>query len=111
MVPPPILGASPTTLSFGDVIVGQPKSLVVQLTNLGTTTLVVDATTILGGNAQFSDNFNDAGNITLAPGATTSVTVTLVPGSPGNKSATLQIVHSGSNSPLQVTLTGKGVRR
>ena len=82
-----------------------------QLTNLGTTNLVVDATTIVGGNAQFSDNFNDAGNITLAPGATTSVTVTLVPGSPGNKSATLQIVHSGNNSPLQVTLTGKGVRR
>jgi Malectin domain/Abnormal spindle-like microcephaly-assoc'd, ASPM-SPD-2-Hydin/Kelch motif/Glucose / Sorbosone dehydrogenase len=108
----PTLGASPASLNFGSVTVGQTKTMAVQLTNPGTASLVVDATTLVGTNAaQFSDNFNDAGSITLAPGATTTVALTFAPTSPGDKTATLRIVHSGGNSPLQVAITGKGSKK
>ena len=97
------------SLAFGNVTVGQTPTLNLQLTNQGTTNLVIDATTITGTDAaQFSDNFNDAGNITLAAGASTTVIVTFAPTSAGSKTATLAITHSGTNTPLQVPLSGTG---
>lgn len=105
----PTLGASPVSLAFGNVTVGQTPMLNLQLTNQGTTNLVIDATTITGTDtAQFSDNFNDAGNITLAAGTSTTVIVTFAPTTVGSKSATLSIAHSGTNTPLQVPLGGSG---
>ena len=107
----PTLAVVPQSLSFGDGTVGQTATLTLQLTNQGTTSLIVDATTISGSAAtQFSDNFNDAGNVTLAAGASTTIVVTFAPTSPGNKNATLSIAHSGSNTPVQVPLNGRGRR-
>ncbi|MGH9222418.1 MAG: Kelch repeat-containing protein, partial [Acidimicrobiales bacterium] len=100
------LGAAPSNLAFGQVVVGQNEVLPVQLTNLGASgdpSIVIDATTITGQNPnQFSDAFNDAANVTLAPGQSTTVNVTFAPGSTGAKSATLSVSHSGSNSPTAV---------
>jgi hypothetical protein len=105
----PTLGVSPGSLSFGSVTVGQTAGLNLQLTNQGTTNLVVDATTISGSAAaQFSDNFNDAANVTLVPGASTTVVVTFAPASTGNKTATLSIAHTGGNTPVSVSLSGTG---
>ena len=46
--------------------------------------------------------------MTLAPGASTSIAVNFAPTSAGAKSASLSIIHSGSNSPITVPLTGTG---
>jgi Malectin domain/Kelch motif/Cep192 domain 4 len=106
------LGTSPTSLDFGTVTVGATSSKSLQLTNLGGTgdpSIVIDQTTITGTDAlQFADTFDDAANVTLAPGASTTISVNFTPASAGAKSATLQIAHSGSNSPLAVPLTGTG---
>jgi N-acetylneuraminic acid mutarotase len=106
------LAASPTSLDFGTVTVGTTSSKSLQLTNLGGTgdpSIVIDQTTITGTDAlQFADTFDDAANVTLAPGASTTISVSFTPASAGAKSATLQIAHSGSNSPLAVALTGTG---
>ena len=113
VTPPSPLAVSPSSLAFGSVQVGQTRPLTVQVTHAGGATapsIVVDATTITGAHAaQFSDNFNDAGNVTLAPGQSTTVTVTFAPSATGAKGATLGIVHTGSNSPLLLSLTGTGV--
>jgi hypothetical protein len=107
--PMPTLGVSPASLIFGNVIQGQATGLNLQLTNLGSSDLVVDSTTITGTDAgQFSDNFNDAADVTLGPGATTIVVVMFAPTSTGDKTATLTIAHSGSNTPVQVPLSGTG---
>ena len=110
-VPPavPTLGVSPVSLPFGSVTVGQTAGLNLQLTNQGTTNLVIDATTISGtGATQFSDNFNDAANVTLAPSASTTVLVTFAPTSASSKTATLSIAHTGGNTPVSVPLSGTG---
>ena len=105
----PTLGVSPVSLPFGSVTVGQTTGLNLQLTNQGTTSLVIDATTISGtGATQFSDNFNDAANVTLAPSASTTVLVTFAPTSAGSKTATLSIAHTGGNTPVSVPLSGTG---
>ena len=56
--------------------------------------------------AQFSDSFNDAADITLAPGASTTINVTFTPSATGSRTANLSIAHSGVNTPLIVPLTG-----
>src|SRR5512132_1046299 len=106
------LAASPTSLDFGTTAVGATSSKSLQLTNVGGTgdaSIVIDQTTITGTDAvQFADSFDDATNVTVAPGASTTISVSFTPASAGAKSATLQIAHSGTNSPLAVALTGTG---
>jgi PA14 domain/Bacterial Ig-like domain/Malectin domain/Abnormal spindle-like microcephaly-assoc'd, ASPM-SPD-2-Hydin/Glucose / Sorbosone dehydrogenase len=106
------LGATPAAADFGAVAVNQTQTKQIQLLNLGGSgapAIVVDQTSITGtGAAHFTDSFNDAGNVTLAPGASTTVTVSFKPTTAGAKSATLNVVHSGANSPLAVPLSGSG---
>ena len=107
------LGASPEGLDLGSTAVGTTQSKSVQVTNLGASgdpSIVVDATGITGTNAsEFSDSFDDSSNVTLAAGQSTSISVTFKPASTGTKSATLEISHSGTNTPLKVPLAGTGV--
>jgi hypothetical protein len=108
------LGASPAAALLGSVVVGQPGSTAtVRLANLGgpgDPSIVVDATTISGANAaDFSDDFNDAATVTVAPGTFTTVIVTFNPSVDGAEAATLEVTHSGSNTPLLIPLSGTGV--
>ena len=104
------LGASPASVVFGTVLVGQSANQNVVLTNLGGSSdpsVVVEATTITGVNAsEFTDSFNDASSVTLAPGQSTTIAVQFAPTSGGAKSAALEIVHSGNNSPITVAIQG-----
>jgi hypothetical protein len=106
------LAASPTSLAFGSTAVGSTQSKPVQLINLGSAgdpPITIQQTSITGPDAtQFSDSYDDASNLALAPGASTTVSVSLAPTSAGAKSATLQVSHSGSNTPLTISLTGTG---
>src|ERR1043165_3377122 len=67
------LGVTTSSLSFGNVALGSSATRTLTLTNLGgpgDPDIVVDATSISGASAaEFSDSFNDAANVTLAPGA------------------------------------------
>ena len=105
-------GVSPTSLMFNSVSVGQSSAKTVQVTNTGGSgdpNIEISDTTIVGTDAtQFSDNFNDGTSVSLAPGQSTTITVTYSPTVAGAHGATLQITHSGQNSPLQVTLSGSG---
>jgi hypothetical protein len=104
--------ASPEGHDFGSVTVGASQSKAVQVTNLGASgdpSIVIESTAITGTNAsQFSDSFNDASSVTLAPRESTTISMTFAPTSSGAKSATLEISHSGANTPLAVPLAGSG---
>ena len=104
------LGATPDPVGFGAVIVGQSSALGVQLTHLGTVgdpDIDISAVGVSGVDAaEFSHDF--VGPITLSAGNSTTVNVTLTPGSVGTKTASLDVTHTGNNSPLAVGLTGTG---
>src|SRR5687767_6344907 len=105
------LGASPETANFGPVLVGQRSTRTVRLTNLGGTgdpNIDIFNTTIAGVDANlFADNFTDT-TVTLTPGQSTTLDVSFAPDSPGAKSASLEIGHSGVIGPLVVPLGGTG---
>jgi hypothetical protein len=107
------LGASPESIDFGNTAVGSSVTRAIDVTNLGASgdpSIVVQSTAISGPDASdFSDSFNDASPVTLAPGQSTTIVATFAPAGAGAKSASLAIAHSGANTPLQVPMVGTGV--
>ncbi len=107
------LGASLTPIGFGSTQVGTPVQKQLTLTNLGNTgdpSITITGTTIGGANAnQFTDSFNDATPVVLAPGQSTTFNVNFNPTSAGTKTASLQIGHNGAGNPLNIDLSGTGV--
>src|SRR5262245_29796335 len=106
------LGASVSSLSYGTVQNGTSSTKQVTLTNLGGAgdpSILVSSTAITGTNAsQFTDNFNDATGVLLAPGFSTTFNVVFSPTTSGAKSANLVINHGGTNTPMTIPLSGTG---
>ena len=106
------LAATPSSVDYGDVVVGDTATEQVTLTNRGETgdqTISVDSVDVTGANAtEFSQDFS--GSTTLSPGESTTVDVTFAPTSTGSKSASLDVTHNATNttSPLSVGLSGNG---
>jgi gamma-glutamylcyclotransferase (GGCT)/AIG2-like uncharacterized protein YtfP len=103
----PGLVATPDHLHFFTQQAGttsQPQQ--VMLKNEGTTPLEISSVSITGTNAsEFKHNFSAA--FTLAAGATQSLSVTFAPASIGTKLANMEITHTGSSTPLIVSLSGE----
>jgi two-component sensor histidine kinase len=101
---------SPQTLSFGSSNVGVASTAQsVMLTNSGSGTLSISSVTIGGTNAgDFAIGSNTCG-VTLATGASCSVSVTFDPTAAGSRAASLVFADSAGNSPQSASLTGTGV--
>jgi hypothetical protein len=100
-----LLGVSPTSLSYGNVVVGNSSSKTVTLTNTGTGSVQVTAANFTGGV------FTASGlslPFTLAPGGTRVVTVVFRPDVSGPFSGSVSFVSNATNSPARVTLSGSG---
>ncbi|QIO24603.1 malectin domain-containing carbohydrate-binding protein [Haloarcula sp. JP-L23] len=111
---PDELGASPDSVDYGSVVTGNSETDTVTLTNLGNASnsshpdITIDSVTLTGANAsQFSHDFS--GSVTLAPEESTTVNVTYSPDQVAIHEATMEVSHSGTNSPVTVNLTGEGV--
>jgi hypothetical protein len=105
---PGALSADPLALSFGEVAVETPVTLPVTLTNSGEEPVTIDELAIGGADAAV---FAVTGTppATVAAGGTAQLEVTFTPTTAGEAAATLTITHSGTNTPLQVGLSGTGV--
>jgi hypothetical protein len=96
---------SPSSLSFGDQLVGTPSTAQsVTLTNSGTTTLTISNISITG---DFSQS-NTCGS-SLAAGANCAINVTFTPTATGGRSGAVTVTHDAPGSPHSVPLTGTGV--
>ncbi|MGM0592048.1 MAG: malectin domain-containing carbohydrate-binding protein [Halobacteriota archaeon] len=107
---PDTLGASPSSVDFGTVVTGNSANETVTLTNLGESgdpDIDISGVSVTGTDA---DEFSvgTASQTTLAPGESADVPVTFSPSDAQAKSASLEVSHGGSNSPLTVDLTGEG---
>ena len=104
---PPPIAVSPSSLSFGNQLVGTTSSaLVVKVSNNGAT-----ATTV---NTSASGDFAQTNNCpvspaTLAPAASCTISVTFKPTATGVRNGAITVSSELPGSPQTVTLTGTGV--
>lgn len=102
---PPDIDVSPTSLSFGDVEVGQSSLLIATISNLGESPLELTVTQT--GSIDFTHNPTTA---TVAPDESVDLTVTYAPSDLGPDEAVLTINCNDPDEPtIDVTLTGNGV--
>jgi hypothetical protein len=105
----PAAVASPTSLKFLNVTVGQTSSaLNVTLTNKGTVPFAIDTIGVTGTYAAWFAQTNDC-PASLAPGGSCTTGVTFTPSAAASRSAKLQIYTSATSAPLSVSLSGTGI--
>jgi dienelactone hydrolase len=103
-----VVELNPTSLSFGNVPVGQqssPKQST--LTNVGSTRLNISSITITGADPGDFSQMNNCGTGIGGHGSCT-ITVTFRPTVRGTRSADVSISDDGGGSPQQVSLSGVG---
>ncbi len=100
------LAATPTTLAFGSVQVGNNASLSETLANTGGSTVAISQANLSG--AGFSISGLSGFPISLTPNESVTFTATFTPTIAGAASGNLSVVSNASNSPLNVALSGTG---
>ncbi|QZP38110.1 malectin domain-containing carbohydrate-binding protein [Halobaculum magnesiiphilum] len=107
--PQPDTLGGPSDADFGSVVVDDSATETVTVTNLGADgdgDITITDASVTGTDAgEFS--VGTPSQTTLAPGESADVPVTFSPSSVDPKSATLEVTHDGSNSPLTVDLAGE----
>ncbi|MBV9382457.1 MAG: discoidin domain-containing protein [Streptosporangiaceae bacterium] len=99
------LTASPSSVSFGNVTVGQTSAAqTVTVTNPGSTPASIAQLSVSGPFAQTSTC-----GTTLGAGASCTVSVKFAPTAAGTASGTLTVASSAPGSPLSVPLSGTGI--
>jgi hypothetical protein len=102
----PQISVVPGSVSFGTVTVGQTNSQTITLSNPGTANLTV--TQSAGPGTGFGLT-GLAFPLTLAPGKSTTFTVSFTPTSGTNSSSSLTLVSNAPNSPTTIPLSGTGL--
>lgn len=101
-----LLGANPTSLSFGNVGDGTNSSLTTSVTNSGNSNITISSVTVAG--AGFSASGISSGTV-LTPGQSATLTVTFAPTSAGAVSgASVTITSNATDSPTTISLSGTG---
>ncbi len=105
----PVAGLNPTSLSFGNQIVGSTSpALASELSNSGTAALTIDNISLTGSNAADFGVTNTCGS-SVAVGSNCELSVTFTPSAAGTRTATLTVTDNASGSPQNIALTGIGV--
>ncbi len=106
----PELSISETSFDFGEVNVDSTRSHVFRISNTGTGELGILAANIIGPDSEAFSLNGAKTPFTLDPDSSNSITVLFAPGSPGLKSAVLQIRSNDiKNDSLNITLQGLGI--
>ena len=100
------LGATPSSVSFGSVPVGNNQALTVSLTNGGSTSVTINQAAVSGTGFSLS---GISVPLTLAAGQSTSLTTAFSPTSAGAVTGSIAIASTASNSSLSIPLSGTGV--
>jgi hypothetical protein len=113
--PPPATGApavtfAPTSLTFAAQEIGTtsaPQS--VTITNTGTASLFINSAVTRGANPlDFTQVSDGCSGLTLAAGASCSVSITFSPTASGARSASFILTDNAGNSPQTLPITGTG---
>jgi hypothetical protein len=99
------LTPSPSSLSFGNVQVGNNQQIIETLTNSGGVNITVSQAAVTGTGFSMS-GLNPP--LLLTPGEHYAFSVTFTPPSSGNDTGSVSIVSNASNPNLAIPLTGTG---
>ena len=102
-----LLGANPTSLSYGNVNVAGNSSLTATLTNTGNSNVTVSSVTATGTG--FSSSGVSAGT-TLAPNQSVTLNVAFAPTAAGSVTGSVSVASNATNSPAVISLSGVGVQ-
>lgn len=103
------LSLNPTSLSFGNITIGNNSVLPVVVTNTGTASI-----TISQANTTPGTGFSLTGPslpITLAAGQNTTFNVTFTPTTAGSATSNLSVVSNASNTPAATSLSATGMNK
>jgi kumamolisin len=105
----PAVSLSPTSLTWGKIVVGVKASAkTVTLTNTGTGTLSLSGTVASGDFAVAAGPKATACGTTVAAGGSCVFKVTFTPTKTGARTGTVTITDNAANSPQSVSLSGTG---
>ncbi len=107
----PAVTLTPTSLAFGSQKVGSTSAAqTTTLKNSGTAPLAIAGLSVNGANAaDYSQSSNcPQGPVTLAAGASCTISVTFTPSATGSRTANVSIADNASGSPQTVALNGSG---
>jgi len=99
------LSASPSSLNFGSVVVGNNQTITETLTNSGGSSLKITAAAASGTGFSLSGLTLP---LTLNSGQSVSFSVKFAPTSAGNATGSVTVTSDGSNPTLTIPLSGKG---
>src|SRR5437870_8243066 len=105
--PAPGIQVSPTSLNFGNAVVGSTLSQVLIITNTGTATLSITQVTETGSAFFTVSGFSLPLNVNA--GQQTSIAAAFLPTSVGSASGSISIVSNTPGSPLAISLSGTGM--
>ena len=100
------LSATPSSVSFGNVVTGNTNSQTITLKNSGSASVTISQVGVSGIGFSISGL---ATPTTIAAGGSTSFSAAFAPTSAGSVSGSVSLVNSGPNSPLGIPLSGTGV--
>lgn len=105
-----LLSVDPVSLAFGDVAVGQPKTLPLTLRSVGQAPVSVSAYTLSGANAADFTLVNPTECVgMLNPGMQCVVQVRVTPGAAGARVGTLTLTHTANQPVSPVALSANGL--
>jgi hypothetical protein len=105
--PAPVASLTPTSLTFSAQSGASSASQAATLKNTGNAALNITGITLGGTNASAFSQTNTCG-VSLAAGASCSISITFAPTGVASYAATLSIADNATGSPQTVTLTGTG---
>ena len=101
-----LLSATPTSISFGNVTVGNSSNQSVTLTNTGTGSVTVSQATVAGAGFSISGLSLP---LTLTAGQSANFIAIFAPTTAGSASGSVSVASTATNSPAVVSLLGTGV--
>jgi hypothetical protein len=101
-----VLQATPSSITFGSIIVGSSQSQLVTLTNTGNVTATITSATLTGAEFSFVGLTTP---LSLTPGQSTTFSVVFTPAAAGNPGGSLSLISNATNSPTNITFSGTGV--
>ena len=103
--PSSALTATPSSITFGNVVVGTESSQTIRLANSGTATVTVSA---LAPSVSTVSVSGLSVPMTLAPGASASFTAAFKPTAASNVSGAITVKSNATDSSMPIDLTGTG---